>query len=312
MNKALGAYESSFILMPMGLFILRKDQTIFSWNVWMEENTGIKTKDAIGQNLKDLFPDIGYKRFDFALMMSIDCHSPQVLSETLNHYLIPIPINESSYDKISMMHQDVTLTPLDNEGENLVLVTIQDVTRNVHQKNTLMALGKRLEQDSFHDILTGAYNRRFLWDWLERQIEQARRKEFNICCCMYDLDNFKQINDKYGHDFGDEVLIKFSEIVKNCVRATDIFARYGGEEFVTLLPFVDFEQACIQVERIFISLSEIKMKAGNDIVTFTASCGVALWSHENQVSANELIKLADEAMYTAKKAGKNQYRKMEF
>lgn len=106
---------------------------------------------------------------------------------------------------------------------------VQERTR--HLQAALEELEEAWEQ-STRDALTGLFNRRFMWEWLLPQLKQAHRHKTPLACLMLDIDRFKELNDSYGHDVGDEVLKDFSEVVANSLRESDIVVRYGGEEFV--------------------------------------------------------------------------------
>lgn len=155
------------------------------------------------------------------------------------------------------------------------------------------------------DQMTGAFNRRGLDELFNREAARADRHAQSLCVVLVDLDNFKQINDRYGHQFGDEVLIKLVSVAKDTLRPSDIVARFGGEEFVILLPDIEIDEAVSVIHRLQKNLSLCNMTPQtSEILPITFSAGVALRSFgEHQKS---VVSRADEALYQAKNTGKNR------
>ena len=151
------------------------------------------------------------------------------------------------------------------------------------------------------DELTGLYLREVFDVFLKKEIEEANRKNTSLCLLMIDIDNFKKINDKYGHLKGDEVLNKIGTAINDSVREMDLAARYGGEEMVVLMPRVDIEQAYKAAQRIRITIEEIQFKE------FFVTVSIGL-SQTNRLTdtPGKLINAADVALYKAKNQGKNQ------
>ncbi len=166
-------------------------------------------------------------------------------------------------------------------------------------------LKKKLEELSITDSLTGFYNRRYMQDQLERLFSECNRYGQSLTCLMLDLDNFKHVNDTYGHPFGDFVLKKTAEVIKECIRKTDIAIRYGGEEFAILLPHTDFEHSAVLAQRILNQVRKTSYIQGNIKHTMTLSMGAA--SLDIAVKTpQEFISRADQALYVAKKTGKDK------
>jgi len=168
---------------------------------------------------------------------------------------------------------------------------------------------KRLEQQlnkqSRHDFLTGAYNRRGLTDKLDHEIKRSRRYQSDLSLMIIDIDHFKQINDQYGHQKGDEILIHFAELAKSILRDSDILARYGGDEFVIILPAESLDKATKTAWRLHDQFSQsVRDKFSDNISVITISIGVAQISH-NTDTIDKLFHRADEALYQAKECGRN-------
>lgn len=155
---------------------------------------------------------------------------------------------------------------------------------------------------SLTDPLTGVGNRRLLEESLAKEISRVERGGGTLCTVMADLDHFKNINDRYGHDSGDQVLMAFGALLRQHTRPTDIVTRYGGEEFVLLLPHTDLEHALAAAERIRTALAGCLIEPLRNPVT--ASFGVAEIASGEQGDA--LLRRADMALYQAKHSGRNR------
>jgi diguanylate cyclase len=154
------------------------------------------------------------------------------------------------------------------------------------------------------DQLTGSLNRRGLDDVFERETARADRRGTPLCIAVLDLDDFKKLNDTYGHIAGDGALKHLVKIVKETLRSMDVIARFGGEEFLIMLPETTVDAAVATMTRLQRELTRHFFMHENEKVLITFSAGVALRRpHEDQT---ELVKRADAAMYTAKKTGKNR------
>ncbi|MFZ6748224.1 GGDEF domain-containing protein [Undibacterium sp. Ren11W] len=154
------------------------------------------------------------------------------------------------------------------------------------------------------DQLTGSLNRRGLDDVFEREADRADRRGTPLCAAMLDLDNFKKLNDTYGHSAGDEALVHLVRIVKQTLRSIDVIARYGGEEFLIVMPETTLDEAAMAMTRVQRELTTHFFSANDQRLFITFSAGVALRAPRETQDAT--IKRADAAMYEAKKTGKNR------
>ena len=151
------------------------------------------------------------------------------------------------------------------------------------------------------DSLTGALNRIAFEDILNREIRNAKRKGRPLSLIIFDVDNFKSINDSFGHLFGDKVLRKVANLVAENLRETDVFARWGGEEFIILLPDTDLDRAVAVADKLRRIIHSYRFMNN---LTVTASFGVTQFEEEDDVV--RFVMKADKALYTAKRNGKNR------
>lgn len=162
-----------------------------------------------------------------------------------------------------------------------------------------------VQQQALTDELTGLVNRRRFVAALESEIARARRSSGTLSVVLADLDDFKLINDRFGHHAGDEVLQAFADLIRAHGRDVDIAGRLGGEEFALLLPETDLDGAATGAERLCKSLSQLRIWLGEGReVSVTASFGVAELAEDQ--SWNGLLRAADAALYRAKERGKNR------
>jgi diguanylate cyclase len=162
----------------------------------------------------------------------------------------------------------------------------------------------RVSAQARHDPLTGALNRKGLDEALNREVSNVRRKETPLCMALLDIDNFKRINDDLGHGTGDQALAHLAQVARESMRPQDTLARYGGEEFVLLLPDTTLQKGIEAMTRLQRELTKRFFLAGVEKILITFSAGVAQLSPDEDGAA--AIKRADQAMYTAKRAGKNR------
>ncbi len=155
-----------------------------------------------------------------------------------------------------------------------------------------------------HDTLTGVLNRKGLDEAMQRELAVVHRKEAPLCVALLDIDNFKKLNDGKGHEAGDAALRHLVNVTKECMRAQDTLARYGGEEFVILMPDTVLANGIEAMQRLQRALTRRYFLAGGEQILITFSAGVAQF--EQGESAENAIKRADQAMYLAKRAGKNR------
>ena len=154
---------------------------------------------------------------------------------------------------------------------------------------------------ALHDLLTGLPNRALFYDRLEHGLEQAKRHEWSFAVMFLDLDNFKQINDKYGHDVGDQVLLRVAKKLKENTRSDDSICRLGGDEFLYLLMEVEDAKEVTKIVKKLLAEFELPCDDIAKNLVIKLSIGIALFPN-NADNLTDLIKSADVAMYAAKKS----------
>jgi diguanylate cyclase (GGDEF)-like protein len=157
-----------------------------------------------------------------------------------------------------------------------------------------------------YDTLTGLYNRRYFEERLGVEAEKSFYSGIPLSLVMVDIDHFKKINDTFGHTEGDQILCEISSVLKNSVRRNDMVARYGGEEFILILPEAGLEQSFVIAERIRQLVEKTLFEVGRAQVHLTLSMGISNFPSHRVKSKEELVKMADQALYDAKRGGRNK------
>jgi diguanylate cyclase (GGDEF)-like protein len=165
-------------------------------------------------------------------------------------------------------------------------------------------LEEELKKQALTDPLTGVNNRRSFVKSLEREISMSDRHQTSMSLITFDVDHFKSINDQYGHDVGDQVLIALAQHIPKQLRSTDIFARIGGEEFAIILPGANLSQAQKIAENICHSIRTLKIPAREQTLSVTSSFGSV--EHASGESSQMLLKRVDICMYRAKENGRDR------
>ena len=193
-------------------------------------------------------------------------------------------------------------------NQNELSVRLRAGRRIVELNEELLGMRDILQKETIHDELTGLYNRRYMTEILEKELASALRYKTDLSCLLFDLDFFKDVNDTFGHAFGDLVLREFSACLKRVARKTDIPIRYGGEEFMLLLTNTDIEGAKHVAENVRSACEALKFDDGNNSTTATVSIGAASINYHKLLESKELIALADKALYRAKAEGRNRVK----
>ena len=196
-------------------------------------------------------------------------------------------------------HYWSTKLPYELYGENVLIGFSSDITE-------IYNLKEQLRKDSITDSLTGLYNKRHFDDMAEKEYQRSNRQNLDMTIVIFDIDYFKQINDKYGHHVGDLVLKESSTIFQSHIREEDILCRIGGEEFTIILPHTSKDKAFELVERIRSVIENNIFKTDqNEDISITISFGISSISKTDD-KYDEILQRADKALYKAKKTGRNK------
>ena len=191
----------------------------------------------------------------------------------------------------------------------------QDLAETVAQNLALsfanLKLQQKLRYQSLRDPLMGLYNRRYLQEAFEKELDRASRKQQSVSVMMLDVDYFKRFNDVYGHAAGDLVLSKVGAYISSTIRQYDVACRYGGEELIIIMPDVDIDNAILCAERIRTGIKNMHLKHdGRQLDSISISIGIACYP-DNGSDAEGLIRAADKALYQAKESGRDCVRQYE-
>jgi len=221
--------------------------------------------------------------------------------------VIPVSRRKDEIGVLTNAFNDM-MTRLERNQEELEekRVEIEDANhRLVAQNQELQRVNEVFEQLSITDDLTKLHNNRFFQEHLPREMSRAERTGEPLALILIDIDDFKQLNDRYGHSVGDAVLRRVSDVMSREVRDMDLLARYGGEEFALLASQTTLEGAIALAEKLRISVSEARFSLvaldGPTEIQVTVSSGVAAYRGDEKAFFNE----ADRALYRAKEAGKD-------
>lgn len=190
-------------------------------------------------------------------------------------------------------------------GEYMVTYAT-DVTASKKLELELTEAKNKLQQLASTDYLTGIYNRRQFNKMAEQELLRCERTKLHATLMLLDIDNFKYINDTFGHACGDAILVSFTDRIRGELRSYDIFARIGGEEFAVLLPEVCNEKANAIAERYLKKISEVPFYYNGEYITVTTSIGLSE-SYPNIKTLDYALQSADKFLYQAKKNGRNRF-----
>lgn len=286
----------------IGIVLIDRDFRIIEWNSWMATYSSKRPEDVIGQNIFEVYPELDRSCFNRGCKTVFTFGNLVFLSSKLHKFLFPFRLQGSYATLFEHMQQSCYLIPIKDEKGEIegLMINIHDVTENA-------VLERHLKELSYVDGLTGVYNRRTFERRLMEEFTRHKRTDSALGIIIFDLDHFKDVNDKYGHQFGDTVL---QEIVKVCnarLRTEDFLARFGGEEFVCLLINQNVEQTALVAERLRKNVEETVISDGNICIKTTISLGIS--DSKYYESHEELLKAADEALYKAKRNGRNRVEK---
>lgn len=281
-----------------GILLVTADLKVLFWNRWLALHTGISKEAALDQSLAALFPNTDFSLLKRKVKISLKMGSSTFTNSSVEKYIIPIKLQKITKSIFTHMRQDVVITPVDGEQVSII---IYDASPLLEAKAIINDHLQAMEKQATTDTLTGCYNRKMFNDLLKSECKKALRHNKAFSLVILDIDNFKAVNDTYGHLAGDEVLKEIARIAGKTIRASDAFARWGGEEFAVLLPETDLEGGAVLADKIRRHVSDHPFSMAGHL---TCSFGVAQF--QGNQPQDGLISNADWALYHAKNHGKNQ------
>ncbi|WP_217895695.1 sensor domain-containing diguanylate cyclase [Oceanospirillum sanctuarii] len=291
----------------VGLVVVDKAFDIQLWNGFMENHSGVRTSRARGSNIFGLFPELPEQWLTRKLESVFTLDSRAYSTWEQRPHLFKFKSYRPLTGKSDQMYQNVTIIPLTGMDKSVThaAILIYDVTDIATSKIELEKANQELARLSRTDRLTGLNNRGHWEERLDQEFRRFKRSQTASSLVMFDIDHFKKVNDTYGHQAGDEVIKLVANTLMQLQRETDISGRYGGEEFGIILPETNAEQAVIMAERLRISLEAAKVNYEGQEIQFTISLGVCEISNE-MTEYNQWLELADQALYSSKRNGRNQ------
>lgn len=213
---------------------------------------------------------------------------------------VPMMVTDRAIGTLTVFYDDSSRSQPD---QNLFLYVLSSIVSSIveHGYSALLA-----RQQAKTDSLTGIANHRLFHQTLEREIARANRKRSQFSLILIDIDNFKRINDTYGHQVGDAVIIDLTKRISAIIRTGDVLARYGGEEFGIILPDTDRFGAETLASRVLLSVSSSPVIYSQYEINYTVSIGLVVYDGAVPVKKDQLIAVADAALYESKRNGKNR------
>lgn len=289
-----------------GVLILDLDFNIIEWNRFFAIHAHKSTNEVIGENVFTAFPELPKKWLERKLSSVIQLNTQSFCSWEQRHHLFELshtrPITTDSH----FMAQNCTFLPIETDKViQHICILIEDVTDVCHYQTKLNKTLDELAKANRIDGLTQVFNRKHWEECLDKEFSRARRYDHGLALIMFDLDHFKLLNDTYGHQCGDMVLIETAKKISSLLRLCDQFGRYGGEEFAAILPETDLIGALDVAERICREVEKLVIKFQDKNIRISTSVGVAT-INPNDKRYEDLISNADIALYEAKATGRNK------
>ncbi|MBC8553068.1 MAG: sensor domain-containing diguanylate cyclase [Nitrospira sp.] len=292
--------DQIFDAINTGILIIDTEFRVIKWNRWMEIHSGLSEDDIKGVNIFDKYPDLDNTKFRRSCKSVFSFGNFSFFSQKLHRYLLPFTSKSLLGNQFEFMQQSCSMGPLRDENNEIkyLFINIEDVTDVATYEHKLLEM-------NIKDGLTGIYNRRFLETKLEEEYKRCKRYKSTFSLIMFDLDHFKNVNDTYGHPCGDFILKMVSSRISAAIRNVDFLFRYGGEEFCCLLPETKLDAAVLVADRFRADIESQNNVFEEHVLNVTISIGVTEFIAECE-SGVDILKKADEALYTAKKTGRNR------
>ena len=284
------------------MLVLDATMRVVFWNSVLEQWTGIQRDKILGHDIRERFLHFKKARYSRRLESLFDGGPPAVFSSQLHPHFLPAPLPSG---RMRVLDSLAVPVPKDIPGLYDALIAVQDVSSLADAMDALRQSRRRAEELAATDPLTGVANRRQFLDLGEKALSHARRNDNPCTILMLDIDHFKEINDRYGHPSGDEVLCMIVRVFRQTLRRSDIVARVGGDEFSILLLDTDTKIGQITADRLRKSVTAESLLFDDQEIQVHLSIGVAGLQPESD-NLEKLILRADNALYEAKRNGRNR------
>ncbi|BAH74465.1 putative signaling protein [Solidesulfovibrio magneticus RS-1] len=286
LKQANNYNRSLFEINTDPIMAIDREGVITDANKSTETITGLSRTELIGRKFSSLFTD--------------DQKADQGLQDTLLYS--SIKNHELEFTNINGKNTHAIFNFSVFKDETGISTGIFSAARDITERKIME---ERLKEMATTDSLTGLNNRQHFLEHSSILFEMAKRHKANLSIALFDIDHFKQVNDTWGHEAGDLVLRELSKLALNCFRSSDIIGRIGGEEFAVIMPETDKEEAILASERFRKLVESTKFEYENDLLNITVSIGIAQFDPNTNTTINDLTKISDDALYTAKANGRN-------
>jgi diguanylate cyclase (GGDEF)-like protein/PAS domain S-box-containing protein len=273
------------------IILMKDDLKIEFWNTGAERVFGYKNEEALGRGVNDIIIPQRYKKFLRHMFLKF----PENGKIDTKHHTFEAAALRKNRTEFPV---EVSLSSINIENKWVVIAIVRDISQR-------RELERKLRRLATHDALTGLINRRETILKLKQEMVRFSRYHSPITIFFIDIDNFKNINDKYGHKIGDDTLVDCAHKMRTSMRENDIVGRYGGEEFLLILPETPMKKAYELAERLRLNICQHSIDTKKQIPDYTISIGIAELCDE-KMTIDAYINQADKAMYKAKKMGKNK------
>ncbi|AHV92223.1 diguanylate cyclase domain protein [Bordetella holmesii 30539] len=253
-------------------------------------------KSDLDRQIADLLADPAYEGHPLRVAL-------EALWKQANEHMVRIErVTQISdaYQSMALQREQGLYERFDRQLQRLARIArISD-----HYQSMMRDLNHTLEETSRRDPLTGLFNRRALMDIIRTAVERSDASGRTFVIAMLDVDHFKSVNDRFGHETGDRVLVELAGVLQQSMRDSDHCGRWGGEEFLLLLPDTDLAAAQLAMDRVVGAVRALSIGVSGDVLRLTVSIGMA--DHQMGESLSETLSRADQALYLAKHDGRDR------
>lgn len=292
-----------------GVLLIDTDYRLVYYNHFMKSHPALKAASAVGKNLFEVFPELPVQWMTRKLESVVMLDSPAFSAWEQRQFLFKMRHTRPITTNSEFMAQNIEMQPIKSpqgKGEiDHICITVEDATDVCFYQQKLKLALADLERSNRTDGLTQIANRRYWEERFNTAFLSAVRYHEELSLILFDLDKFKLVNDEYGHQAGDKVLIESAALIQSMLRHHDVFGRYGGEEFAILLPKTGSKGAYELAERIRQAFESQVIQYKSNEIKATLSIGVVSY-HAGIRNYDDMLTRADMALYQSKRSGRNK------